>query len=121
MTEKSRTFHLIADVAMTVPVPGADPMAVSAVGGRVLQRGDEITIDDAFIAATTDRTGASWASDLSEEAQILRWGVARFREGTLESNVELVTELARERAAEAESLRQANVIESRRYRRGPRE
>jgi hypothetical protein len=49
--------------------------------GAVWPRGSVITLTADQIAATVNRHGQSWLSDLSEEAQLRRWGRVRLGVG----------------------------------------
>lgn len=46
--------------------------------GWVWSRGDSILLNPEQVELTRDRDGRSWLDDLSEDAQIRRWGRPRF-------------------------------------------
>lgn len=85
-------WHAIAD-GLTVPPPALHGVA------RVLARGDEIDVSDALIEASRDGNGNSVFSDLSDEAQLARWGQIFLQPGTLENHTELASALVAERLA----------------------
>jgi len=106
--DKKKIYHAVVD-GLTVPTGGM------FTGGRVLARGDEITVTPELIDLTKDRNGDSWAADLSEDAQRARWGVVRFAPGPLADDLALSQQLAAERTAEAAAENQRRLLESRRY------
>ena len=74
------------------------------VSGRVLMAGDEIKIDEHLIESARGRDGVSWAEDLSDESQVARWGVVRFREGALVTNPTLKEQIDRDAARLVEEM-----------------
>lgn len=46
--------------------------------GFVFNRGDEIVLTADNIEMATDKNGVSWLDDLSEDAQVARWGRVRI-------------------------------------------
>ena len=53
------------------------------LAGRIWQRGDVIVLDDATIESTVDRDDHTFLSELSERAQMRRWGRVMLAEGDI--------------------------------------
>lgn len=101
---------------LTVPSPGTSGRYLIAAN-RVLNRGDEIEISEAFVEATRDREGYSIFADgvPSDDAQLRAWGRIRLVPGRVADNPDLAAALEAEAAERAEADRQARLIEARRY------
>lgn len=65
----------------TIPAKPGDLLHILAGGilvfGNAYRRGDVIELTAEMIASTIDLNGNSWLDDLSESAQIRRWGQPR--------------------------------------------
>ena len=65
-----------------IPVGPGDTIHVLAGGilafGIAWRRGDTFTLTPEMVASTVDLAGHTWLDDLSENAQVRRWGAPRF-------------------------------------------
>ena len=53
---------------------GSLTLPTGGFSAQVFHRGKVVTVTDDLIQRTKDRHGYSWLSDVSEEAQMARWG-----------------------------------------------
>lgn len=70
-------FTLLA--SMTLPTGG--------FSAEVYHRGRVFTVTENLIERTRDRHGKTWLSDISDEAQIQRWGKVLIAEGDQSADV----------------------------------
>lgn len=91
-TNSTTVWHAIED-GLTVPPPELHGVA------RVLKRGNEIDVSAELIEASRDGYGNSAYSDLSDAAQLARWGKIFLAPGRLEDDPELASALVQERLA----------------------
>ena len=67
------------------PIKAEAGMVLHVLAGGVLcfggafRRGDVIRLSEEDVEGTRDRNGDSWLDDLSETAQLARWGEVRIR------------------------------------------
>jgi hypothetical protein len=72
---------------ITALTPVTIPNPAGGAAGLNMQRGAVLTITESFVEDTKDRTGYTWLSDLSETAQINRWGEQRFIVGDASNRI----------------------------------
>ncbi len=104
MTEHGKTpftIHSVDPSGLYVPKPHTGD-AFAAPASQPVFPGQSIEISEATYAATQDRFGSSWL-DLTEDEQVSRWGIVRFRLG--EAPQELVDAVAAKRKADAVTAR----------------
>ena len=67
-----------------IPIPVAPGEILHVLAGGILafgiawRRGDTFTLTPEMVASTVDLAGHTWLDDLSEAAQVRRWGAPRF-------------------------------------------
>lgn len=98
MTKTPNPWFVALDDGLTVPVPGTGSHRYDVGRSRVLSRGHEVELTEAFIEATRDRYGDSpWSGGVPDEpAQVARWGRVRVLPGRLADHPELVALIERE-------------------------
>ena len=77
-----RVIHLLTSVT----IPADNVGALRSASATVVNRGQTVTISPEQYEATKDRLGNSWL-DLDEEAQEVRFGEVRFRDGVAPDGV----------------------------------
>lgn len=92
------------------PLKAGDQIHVLAGGvlffGEALRRGDSITVTQRQIDEQRDTVGNSWADDLSEAAQLNRWGEVRLGFGPWPADLHTWLHGSPEWQEERESARQ---------------
>lgn len=120
-TTETNTYHVLKTGISLPRIPARapghpDPLGLSTLADTIALRGDELEVTPAYVEATRDRWGESWAEDLSDEAQLARWHELRFGQGPRPQWLQ--TELDQAAAEAAETRRIEQIRESARYGRG---